>query len=114
MIRILFLVVTIFAFVMISYKRIEKYRCIRVKNIFSNINKQYADIFKDKKSHLKTWQWTVFVLSQMFIVFAIARGLFEELYKYVSEDYIVAVKIIYIFDNVYIYVYCSGIFYVFK
>lgn len=93
MIRILFLVVTIFAFVMISYKRIEKYRCIRVKNIFSNINKQYADIFKGKKSHLKTWQWTVFVLSQMFIVFAIARGLFEELYKYVSEDYIVAVKI---------------------
>lgn len=93
MIRILFLVVTIFAFVMISYKRIEKYRCIRVKNIFSNINKQYADIFKGKKSHLKTWQCTVFVLSQMFIVFAIARGLFEELYKYVSEDYIVAVKI---------------------
>ena len=93
MIRILFLVVTIFAFVMISYKRIEKYRCIRVKNIFSNINKQYADIFKGKKSHLKTWQWAVFVLSQMFIVFAIARGLFEELYKYVSEDYIVAVKI---------------------
>ncbi|MDY3002141.1 MAG: two pore domain potassium channel family protein, partial [Romboutsia timonensis] len=32
-------------------------------------------------------------ISQAFIIFAVVRRLFEEVYKYVSDNYIVAVKI---------------------
>ena len=49
--------------------------------------------FEGKYSGLKLWQWLLFITSQVFIVFAIVRRLFEELYKYVSDNYILAVKI---------------------
>ena len=48
------------------------------------------------------------MISQMFIVFAIVRRLFEEVYKYVSENYIVAVKIFYLFNNIYILYFIVG------
>ena len=35
----------------------------------------------------------MFMISQAFIIFAVVRRLFEEVYKYVSDNYIVAVKI---------------------
>lgn len=93
MIKILFFVITIFALVMVLRKRVKEYKFLKLKNVFTNINTQYKDIFKGKKSGLKRWQWLVFTISQILIVFAIFRGLFEELYKGISHNYLVVVKI---------------------
>ena len=93
MIKILFFIITIFALVMVLYKRIAKCRYISIRDLLYNINKQYKDIFRGKKSDLKIWQWWVFVISQMIIIFAVVRGLFEKLYEYISEDYVVAIKV---------------------
>ena len=89
MIKILFFIITIFALVMVLYKRIAKCRYISIRDLLYNINKQYKDIFRGKKSDLKIWQWWVFVISQMIIIFAVVRGLFDKLYEYISEDYVV-------------------------
>ena len=93
MIKILFFIITIFALVMVLYKRIAKCRYISIRDLLYNINKQYKDIFRGKKSDLKIWQWWVFVISQMIIIFAVVRSLFEKLYEYISEDYVVAIKV---------------------
>lgn len=93
MIKILFFIITIFALVMVLYKRIAKCRYISIRDLLYNINKQYKDIFRGKKSDLKIWQWLVFVISQMIIIFAVVRSLFEKLYEYISEDYVVAIKV---------------------
>ena len=93
MIKILFFVITIFALVMVLRKRVKEYKFLKLKNVFTNINTQYKDIFKGKKSGLKRWQWLVFTISQILIVFAIFRGLFEELYKGISHNYLVVVKV---------------------
>ena len=93
MIKILVFGITLFAIIMLSYKRITGEKYTSIKRLFFNINKQYMDIFIGEHPDLKTWQWILFVISQMFIVFAIVRGVFEEIYKYVSENYIVAVKV---------------------
>ena len=93
MIKIWVFVITLFAIIMLSYKRVTGEKYTSIKRLFININKQYMDIFIGEHPDLKRWQWILFVISQMFIVFAIVRGLFEEIYKYVSENYIVAVKV---------------------
>ena len=93
MIKILVFGITLFALIMVSYKRITDKKFTSIKQLFFYTNKQYIDIFIGEHSGLKTWQWILFVISQVFIVFAIVRGLFEEIYKYVSENYIVAVKV---------------------
>ena len=93
MIKIWVFVITLFAIIMLSYKRVTGEKYTSIKRLFININKQYMDIFIGEHPDLKTWQWILFVISQMFIVFAIVRGVFEEIYKYVSENYIVAVKV---------------------
>ena len=93
MIKILVFGITLFAIIMLSYKRITGEKYTSIKRLFININKQYMDIFIGEHPDLKRWQWILFVISQMFIVFAIVRGVFEEIYKYVSENYIVAVKV---------------------
>ena len=53
MIKILFFIITIFALVMVLYKRIAKCRYISIRDLLYNINKQYKDIFRGKKSDLK-------------------------------------------------------------
>lgn len=69
MIKILFFIITIFALVMVLYKRIAKCRYISIRDLLYNINKQYKDIFRGKKSDLKICR-LVFVISQMIIIFA--------------------------------------------
>ena len=49
MIKILFFIITIFALVMVLYKRIAKCRYISIRDLLYNINKQYKDIFRGKK-----------------------------------------------------------------
>ena len=93
MVNILILVITIFSIIMIFYKRINIEIFRSLKLLIYNINKQYISFFEGKYSGLKLWQWLLFITSQIFIVFAIVRRLFEELYKYVSDNYILAVKI---------------------
>ena len=93
MINILTLAITIFSIIMISYKRVNLEILKKLKSLIYNINKQYIDFYKGKKSEFKIWQLIIFIISQVFVVFAIVRRLFEEVYKYVSDNYIVAVKI---------------------
>ena len=93
MIKVLILAITIFSIIMISYKRINIEILKKSKSLIYNINKQYIDFFKGKSSGLKIWQWIIFIISQAFIIFAVVRRLFEEVHKYVSDNYIVAVKI---------------------
>ena len=93
MINILTLAITIFSIIMISYKRVNLEILKKLKSLIYNINKQYIDFFQGKKSEFKIWQLIIFIISQVFVVFAIVRRLFEEVYKYVSDNYIVAVKI---------------------
>ena len=93
MINILTLAITIFSIIMISYKRVNLEILKKLKSLIYNINKQYIDFFEGKKSEFKIWQLIIFIISQVFVVFAIVRRLFEEVYKYVSDNYIVAVKI---------------------
>ena len=93
MINILTLAITIFSIIMISYKRVNLEILKKLKSLIYNINKQYIDFFKGKKSEFKIWQLIIFIISQVFVVFDIVRRLFEEVYKYVSDNYIVAVKI---------------------
>ena len=93
MIKVLILAITVFAIIMISYKRINIEILKKSKSLIYNINKQYIDFFKGKFSDLKIWQGIIFIISQVFIIFAVVRRLFEEVYKYVSDNYIVAVKI---------------------
>ena len=93
MIKVLILAITIFSIIMISYKRINIEILKKSKSLIYNINKQYIDFFKGKFSGLKIWQGIMFMISQAFIIFAVVRRLFEEVYKYVSDNYIVAVKI---------------------
>jgi hypothetical protein len=77
----LILVITIFSIIMIFYKRINIEIFRSLKLLIYNINKQYISFFEGKYSGLKLWQWLLFITSQVFIVFAIVRRLFEELYK---------------------------------
>ena len=93
MIKVLILAITVFAIIMISYKRINIEILKKSKSLIYNINKQYIDFFKGKFYGLKIWQGIMFMISQAFIIFAVVRRLFEEVYKYVSDNYIVAVKI---------------------
>ena len=80
MINILTLAITIFSIIMISYKRVNLEILKKLKSLIYNINKQYIDFFKGKKSEFKIWQLIIFIISQVFVVFAIVRRLFEEVY----------------------------------
>ena len=84
MINILTLAITIFSIIMISYKRVNLEILKKLKSLIYNINKQYIDFFEGKKSEFKIWQLIIFIISQVFVVFAIVRRLFEEVYKYVK------------------------------
>lgn len=55
MIKVLILAITVFAIIMISYKRINIEILKKSKSLIYNINKQYIDFFKGKFSGLKIW-----------------------------------------------------------
>ena len=63
MIKVLILAITVFAIIMISYKRINIEILKKSKSLIYNINKQYIDFFKGKSSGLKIWQWIIFIIS---------------------------------------------------
>ena len=60
MINILTLAITIFSIIMISYKRVNLEILKKLKSLIYNINKQYIDFFKGKKSEFKIWQLIIF------------------------------------------------------
>ncbi len=93
MIRAFVFFITLFAIVAILHKRVNEEVLRKLRRLIYNINKQYMDVFRGKSSDLKLWQWIVFILSHGLVVFASFRRLFEEVYKYVSDNYMLAVKI---------------------
>ncbi len=92
MIRLFFILITLFAVERVVSKRINTYKIKKTKTLIYKINNQYNYFFKGKKSEFKICQLIIFI-SQAFVVFAIVRRLVEEVYKYVKENYIVAVTI---------------------
>lgn len=93
MIKIFFTIITVLAIVSVTYKRIRQGKFQSVKKIIHDINKQYIDLFRGRSQYLSFWQWMIFILSQGFIVLAIMVRIFEDIYKYISEHYIIAAKI---------------------
>lgn len=93
MIRAFVFFITLFAIVAILHKRVNEEVLRKLRRLIYNINKQYMDVFRGKSSDLKLWQWIVFILSHGLVVFASFRRLFEEVYKYVSDNYMFAVKL---------------------
>ena len=93
MIENLILVFTVVSIGIIFYNRINKEIIKKLKRLIYITNEQYIDFIKGKYSDLKIWQLTILIISQIIIVFSIVTRLSEEVYKYVSDNYIVAVKI---------------------
>ena len=53
MIKIWVFVITLFAIIMLSYKRVTGEKYTSIKRLFININKQYMDIFIGEHPDLK-------------------------------------------------------------
>ena len=93
MIENLILVFTVVSIGIISYNRINKEIIKKLKRLIYITNEQYIDFIKGKYSDLKIWQLTILIISQIIIVFSIVRRLSEEVYKYVNNNYLLAIKI---------------------
>lgn len=93
MIENLILVFTVVSIGIIFYNRINKEIIKKLKRLIYITNEQYIDFIKGKYSDLKIWQLTILIISQIIIVFAIVRRLSEEVYKYVNNNYLLAIKI---------------------
>lgn len=93
MIENLILVFTVVSIGIIFYNRINKEIIKKLKRLIYITNEQYIDFIKGKYSDLKIWQLTILIISQIIIVFSIVRRLSEEVYKYVNNNYLLAIKI---------------------
>lgn len=93
MVKMFFIFITMLAIISVTYKRIKHTKFYSVKKLIHDINRQYIFLFKGKSQYLSFWQWMIFILSQGFLVIGIMIGIFEDLYKYISDNHIVAVKI---------------------
>ena len=93
MIENLILIFTVVSIGIISYNRINKEIIKKLKRLIYITNEQYIDFIKGKYSDLKIWQLTILIISQIIIVFSIVRRLSEEVYKYVNNNYLLAIKI---------------------
>ena len=93
MIENLILIFTVVSIGIISYNRINKEIIKKLKRLIYITNEQYIDFIKGKYSDLKIWQLTILIISQIIIVFSIVTRLSEEVYKYVNENYLLAIKI---------------------
>lgn len=94
MVGVIFTVLTIFAIAVLIYKRVCKYKFQIIKEIIDDINQQYINILKSKANYNSIWQWLIYIISQIFITFAIVSIAFIQLLKYLDGIDILTMKII--------------------
>ena len=88
MIRLFFILITLFAVERVVSKRINTYKIKRVKILINQINNQYKYLFKGKSEDINFYQWLILFISQAFVVYALVRYIVKKIFRYVEENYI--------------------------
>ena len=88
MIRLFFILITLFAVERVVSKRINTYKIKKVKTLIHQINNQYKYLFKGKSEYINFYQWLILFISQAFVVYALVRYIFKKIFRYVEENYI--------------------------
>lgn len=94
MIRLFFILITLFAVERVVSKRINTYKIKKVKTLIHQINNQYKYLFKDKylfkgkSEYINFYQWLILFISQAFVVYALVRYIVKKIFRYVEENYI--------------------------
>ena len=117
MIRLFFILITLFAVERVVSKRINTYKIKKVKTLIHQINNQYKYLFKGKSEYINFYQWLILFISQAFVVYALVRYIVKKIFRYVEENYILFGKTLtiiflilflyfvigYLFHNKYVY-----------
>ncbi|SCI89820.1 potassium channel family protein [Intestinibacter bartlettii] len=88
MIRLFFILITLFAVEKVVSKRINTYKIKKVKTLIHQINNQYKYLFKGKSEYINFYQWLILFISQAFVVYALVRYIVKKIFRYVEENYI--------------------------
>ena len=88
MIRLFFILITLFAVDRVVSKRINTYKIKKVKTLIHQINNQYKYLFKGKSEYINFYQWLILFISQAFVVYALVRYIVKKIFRYVEENYI--------------------------
>ena len=88
MIRLFFILITLFAVERVVSKRINTYKIKKVKTLIHQINNQYKYLFKGKSEYINFYQWLILFISQAFVVYALVRYIVKKIFRYVEENYI--------------------------
>lgn len=88
MIRLFFILITLFAVERVVSKRINTYKIKKVKTLIYQINNQYKYLFKGKSEYINFYQWLILFISQAFVVYALVRYIVKKIFRYVEENYI--------------------------
>lgn len=88
MIRLFFILITLFAVERVVSKRINTYKIKRVKILINQINNQYKYLFKVRTQYINFYQWLILFISQAFVIYALVRYIVKKIFRYVEENYI--------------------------
>ena len=88
MIRLFFILITLFAVERVVSKRINTYKIKKVKTLIHQINNQYKYLFKGKSEYINFYQWLILFISQAVVVYALVRYIVKKIFRYVEENYI--------------------------
>ena len=88
MIRLFFILITLFAVERVVSKRINTYKIKKVKTLIHQIYNQYKYLFKGKSEYINFYQWLILFISQAFVVYALVRYIVKKIFRYVEENYI--------------------------
>ena len=88
MFRLFFILITLFALEVVTYKRVNMGKFKNVKKLIYEINNQYRYLLKGRSRYLNFYQWFILFISQIFVVYALMRYIVKKIFKYVEENYI--------------------------
>ena len=86
MFRLFFILITLFAVEVVTYKRISIGKFKNIKKVVGEINDQYRYLLRGKSPYLNFYQWFILFISQVFVVYALVRYIFKETLRYVKEN----------------------------
>lgn len=88
MFRLFFILITLFAVEVVTYKRVNMGKFKNVKKLIYDINNQYRYLLRGKSPYLNFYQWFILFISQVFVVYALVRYIVKKIFKYLEENYI--------------------------
>ena len=94
MVRVAFLLITLLAIIVVTYKRISQKQFQSGKKLIKEINNQYRALFKERSSTFKIGQSITILFSQGFLIFAIVIGVFRLLPEDLDNSYNIILKIL--------------------